>query len=173
MDFKKIGIAIKQERKKKKFTQQYLGERICKTESSIRKYEKGLVKIPLDVIEQIAAVLEISPFTLAGAEYFDEKFNSKKITGEVKSLEAIISYLKAIGYEVKMGKIGESESGSWEEDKDENENVIHKSWIQDEKFYEISLFKDGKSTTFTHNEFDELQKSINKTIEYQIWLKNK
>ena len=61
-----IGKKIKQYRKGK-MTQQELAEKIGKTESSIRKYEKGLVTIPLDVLEQIASSLGITAFDLMGA----------------------------------------------------------------------------------------------------------
>ena len=143
MDFKKIGIAIKQERKKKKFTQQYLGEKINKTESSIRKYEKGLVKIPLDVIEQLADVLEISPFTLAGAEYLDEKFNSKKISAGAKELEDFLLYLRSIGFSIK------------------------------ENSSELILTKNNKYVVFTIEEFVEFQKTILDYVEFQVSRKEK
>lgn len=47
IDYKKIGLKIKENRKKLKLTQKELGEKIGKTESSIQKYEKGLTQIPM------------------------------------------------------------------------------------------------------------------------------
>lgn len=67
-----IGKKIKQHRKGK-MTQQELAQKIGKTESSIRKYEKGLVTIPLDVLEKIASALEISPSVLMGSEQMNKK----------------------------------------------------------------------------------------------------
>ena len=43
----------------KKLTQQELGEKIDKTLSSIQKYEKGNVMIPIDVLSNIAKALNI------------------------------------------------------------------------------------------------------------------
>ena len=55
----KIGNDIKKWRKLKKLTQQELGEKIDKTLSSVQKYEKGNVMIPIDVLSNIAKALNI------------------------------------------------------------------------------------------------------------------
>lgn len=57
MDKITIGQNIKDARKQSGMTQQQLAEKIGKTESSIRKYEKGLVDTPLNVLKEIAEVL--------------------------------------------------------------------------------------------------------------------
>ncbi len=64
MDYKTIGENIKTYRKAKKLTQEDLANLINKSESSIRKYEKGLVEIPNTVIEYIAAALEVDTVDL-------------------------------------------------------------------------------------------------------------
>ena len=58
MNYKQVGANIKKLRKEAKLTQKQLGDQIKKTESSIQKYEKGLVEIPNSVIEKIAEILE-------------------------------------------------------------------------------------------------------------------
>jgi len=58
MDYKKIGKNIKRYRKGV-FTQEELAVEIGKSESSVRKYEKGLVEIPNSVLELIAQKLQI------------------------------------------------------------------------------------------------------------------
>lgn len=55
-----IGTRIRELRRKARLTQKELGEKIGRTESSIRKYEKGLVEIPLSVLKDIASVLSVS-----------------------------------------------------------------------------------------------------------------
>ena len=55
-----IGKKIKEARNKASITQQCLADKINKTESSIRKYEKGLVDIPLNVLNKIADALDVS-----------------------------------------------------------------------------------------------------------------
>lgn len=59
MDNKKIGKNISIYRKAKKITQKQLANLIDRAESSIQKYEKGEVEVPLSVIEKIASVLDI------------------------------------------------------------------------------------------------------------------
>lgn len=60
MDNKAVGLKIKEYRKKKKLTQKELAELINRTESSIRKYEKGLIEIPNSILEKIAEALEVN-----------------------------------------------------------------------------------------------------------------
>ena len=60
MDNKAVGLKIKEYRKKKKLTQKELAQLINRTESSIRKYEKGLIEIPNSILEKIAHVLEVN-----------------------------------------------------------------------------------------------------------------
>lgn len=78
IDYKKIGEKIKKARKEKKITQKQLAELIEKTESSIRKYEKGLIQIPGDVLEKIAKVLDISLFNLILDESIANLWNFKE-----------------------------------------------------------------------------------------------
>lgn len=66
-----IGKNIKQNRKKMNMTQVELGHAINKSESSIRKYEKGIIQIPLDVLYKIADILDTSIFDLIGSSNFE------------------------------------------------------------------------------------------------------
>lgn len=61
-----IGNRIKRARRKAKLTQKELAERIGKTESSVRKYEVGKTTIPIDVIAEIAYVLDVPALDLIG-----------------------------------------------------------------------------------------------------------
>lgn len=64
-----IGSRIKAAREAKKMTQEELGAACGTTKQSIFKYETGVVtNIPLDKLEKIANVLDISPATLMGWE---------------------------------------------------------------------------------------------------------
>lgn len=77
IDYKKLGFFIKEKRKELNLTQKELGEKIGKTESSIRKYEKGLINIPNDVLEKLANFLGVSFFRLISPEY------EKKIKNDI------------------------------------------------------------------------------------------
>ncbi len=90
----KIGMNIKKYRKGK-MTQQELADKIGKTESSIRKYEKGLVTIPLDVLNNIATSLEVKVADLMGiSDYLEE---AEQAIHEGNSFK---NYLGVLGYEV-------------------------------------------------------------------------
>ena len=75
MDNKTTGSKIKQARKRKGLTQKELAESINRTESSIRKYEKGLVEIPNSILEQIAVVLDVNVSDLMSWEDIPEIAN--------------------------------------------------------------------------------------------------
>lgn len=66
MDSKAIGANIRKARKEKSMTQKELGAAILRTESSIAKYEQGLVDIPNNVLSSIADALGVSFFDLLG-----------------------------------------------------------------------------------------------------------
>lgn len=66
MDKKEIGLRIKSLRNKNSMTQEELAKKIDKTESSIRKYEKGLVEIPLSVLQEIANTFNVNISHLIG-----------------------------------------------------------------------------------------------------------
>ena len=84
---------IKQARKKKKMKQKELADLIGYTESSISKYEQGLVDIPNTVIGLIARALEVSPVELLG-ESWESEFNPDgKLAEEVKTFESVKSLL--------------------------------------------------------------------------------
>lgn len=86
MNNKEIGEKIKYYRKQNNITQKELAKMIGKTESSIRKYEKGLVDIPIKTIEDIAVSLKISVSDLL---YISSQ-NDKKIYN-FNIVETIIS----------------------------------------------------------------------------------
>ena len=73
IDYKKIGLKIKKYRKKLNLTQVELGNMVRKTESSIWKYEKGIIKIPTDVLEELSNIFNISVFNLISTNKI--KFN--------------------------------------------------------------------------------------------------
>ena len=64
-----IGENIKSYRKKNKLTQKELADILGKTESSIRKYEKGEVTVPIDVLDDIARALHVSFYDLIKYNY--------------------------------------------------------------------------------------------------------
>lgn len=167
-----IGKKIKQYRKGK-MTQQELAAKIGKTESSIRKYEKGLVTIPLDVLEAIASTLGITAFDLMGAEYWDKKYPD--IAKESKEYEGFIDYLNALGYAVKdiyspsqipieeFEKAGKMDLVSKE---------CEKAGAVPAESHCLELTKDGKSFILEDDEFSDMLKDTKDMIALKLWQKS-
>ncbi|MBO5245106.1 MAG: helix-turn-helix transcriptional regulator [Selenomonadales bacterium] len=166
-----IGKKIKLYRKGK-MTQQELADRIGKTESSIRKYEKGLVTIPLDVLEQIASVLGVSAFDLMGAEYWDKKYPD--IAKKCKEYEGFIDYLHALGYATKDISIPTTIPVE-EFTKDNKLDLLSPELIEagsvPAEYYSIELTKDGKSIILEEDEFDALLQDTKDLIALKLWQK--
>lgn len=78
------GELIKRYRIQNKLTQQELAHKIGKTESSIRKYEKGLVEVPYSVLTLIGKYLNVDPIQLI-IKYDENKvfrFNTEPVSDE-------------------------------------------------------------------------------------------
>lgn len=155
-----IGKKIKLFRKGK-MTQKELAQKIDKTESSIRKYEKGLVTIPLNVLEEIASALNVNCVDLMGFEYWDLK-DPNQIRGIKEQLE-FDSYLRSIGFAVKDEVI----EWHWE---DANETDPAKQVKVADKV-EYTLTKNGNSVTFTEEEFEKLSFIAREAVEGQFYTK--
>lgn len=67
-DAEVIGKNIRKYRKNNKLTQSELAKKIGRTESSIRKYEKGIVKIPMSLLEKIAEAFDVKLSNLCEKE---------------------------------------------------------------------------------------------------------
>ena len=87
MNKREIGMNIKKARKNKGLKQKELAHLIGFSESSISKYEQGLITIPPGVLEKIAKVLGVP---LAEICNWDEEFNPNGILAkEVRIIEEI------------------------------------------------------------------------------------
>jgi len=69
-----VGQRIKQRRKELKVSADTLGEALGKDRSTIYRYEKGdIEKLPLDILEPIAKVLQTTPQYLMGWQETQKK----------------------------------------------------------------------------------------------------
>lgn len=81
-----IGERIKASREKRNITQEKLGSLCGTTKQTIFKYENGIItNIPLDRLERIAKVLNVSAAYLMGWEY-DEKETSEEMLALMEQL---------------------------------------------------------------------------------------
>lgn len=98
MNWHDVGMNIKQARKKKHLKQKDLANLIGFSESSISKYEQGLIQIPNTVIERIAKVLEVPLCELLP---WDEDYNSdNKLANETRVFDTVKSLFGADVVEV-------------------------------------------------------------------------
>jgi len=159
MDYKIIGANIRKYRKQNKLTQTELGKLIGKTESSIRKYERGYVIIPLDVLDKIANVLNVPTYQIID------------ISKKVNSLEIIEKFLESIGYTYQI--IYDVEKWHYEDVYDDSNKLIGKSQVADEETYSVKLTKNGVCTTYSKEEFEQFKIDIEQSIDYLVWKKER
>jgi len=142
-----IGERIKSARKAKGLTQPAFADLLGKTTRIVQSYEYGDVLPSLDVIEKISEVLDIAIWQLLGEHW---KKKNPKIVQDVPELEALVDYLHSIGYISKCIQ------------KDKNKNK-----------FSIELIKDGKTTTYTNDEFTTFEREIKESVEFKLWQKQK
>ncbi len=149
---------LKRIRKAKKISQQELAELSGLSFSMVSKLESGEQSNPtLETIEKISFALGVKPSDLIdmGKEY--EKW------------ECFIKYLESIGYTVEI----EPEVLEWHyEDVVENGEVIGKAQVADKETYTAKIIKDKITVTFTESEFEEFIKTIEKSVEFEIYKAN-
>lgn len=153
-----VGEKMKQYRKEMKLTQKQLGELAGSSEAMIRQYELGLRNPKIESIEKIATALGVNSFDLIGYD----------ISKDLRDFEAIEKYLQSIGYIVKVEKADQSGSGYYEDHKDDEGNIIGRSFIADEEFISVRIVKDGLEVEFSKAEFEVFQRELKNFASYQI-----
>lgn len=146
-----IGNRIKEERTKKGWTQNELGNRIGCSGVAIMRYEKDFSdkdhrEPSLEKIEAMAEAFGITPFELLGFSYFDMKFLN--VGKEVQEYEAFEKYLVSLGYSIKINP--ESTDG---------EQVL----------VLISKGKGTKAVTLTAEAMNLFQAEIKKAVEFALF----
>ena len=96
-----IGENIKRARKEQGLTQRELGEKIGKKYSTVQKYENGIIEPPISVIRDIAAALEVDPYSIASfdaaTKMLEERINAREAAQ--KRLDAACKKLTSEGLE--------------------------------------------------------------------------
>ena len=163
---------LKRIRKAKKISQQELAELSGLSFSMVSKLESGEQSNPtLETIEKISFALGVKPSDLIGmGKYFDMKYNSDgKLAKENEKWDCFIKYLESIGYTVEI----EPEVLEWHyEDVIENGKLIGKTQIADKETYTVKIIKDKIAVAYTESEFEEFRKTIEKSVEFEIYKAN-
>lgn len=156
------GKRIKEARLLNNMTQQQLASKIGKTESSIRKYEKGIVNIPLGVLEDIAQIFNMpSEKLLYGSEEIKHKEQEiARIDTLLRPLNitvGVTELLSAIGYTVT------SPTNPYKRIAPSPEELLKKTFIDSPEFH----------IEMDHEDYTKLQQDIVSYVHYLIYKYNK
>lgn len=161
-EFIKIGTKIKECRLAKGIKQKDMADRLKIPASTYANYENDHREPPVEIIQEIASILEVSVISLMDLE---------KQEKESRDCINFIKYLESSGYVIKPEKIGESKEGYWEEPKEGNVVIGKRIWIPNEEYYDVTLIKDEKSVIFTDNEFKQLQLATKDVVDTRFYKK--
>ncbi|MEY8390415.1 XRE family transcriptional regulator [Lachnospiraceae bacterium] len=167
-----IGENIRKIRKEKGLTQKQLGERLNMTQSAIGQFENDKTSPKIETINRIASALGVSPYEMLGEEYAYMKYpDLKEMDIENK---AFVKYLNSLGYVVN--DISKPVTVKKADIIDQIPEYA-KEWHTEQDFIEmeecyVELIKDGKKTTLTDTEYEQLQKETKESIEFRLWQRN-
>ena len=86
-----IGRNIKRIRKEKKISQEELKQKTGIAVETISRWENDKFKPNIKQIERIATALEVTPFDIMGADYWDSTMNVQQIASEAAVLDSVSS----------------------------------------------------------------------------------
>jgi transcriptional regulator with XRE-family HTH domain len=162
-----VNERIKILRKKLGMTQEEFGNRIGLSKSGISNIEKGTRGISERHIKLICTMFNTNESWLRTGED-----SIKQLSKEISNIEEIKEYLQSIGYLVKVEKTGQSESGHYEDHKDDEGTIIGRSFIPDEESFSVLIIKDTLEVEFTKEEFEDFQETVQKSIEFELFKQN-
>ena len=163
-----IGKKIKKWRKLKDITQSELGAKINKTLSSVQKYEKGDVTIPIDVLNNIAIALNIGIDKLISQK---GAYSNKIDDFNEYQYDAFIKLFLSLGYTIEeipiyLGKNSEGyPDDNWEtalilkRDKkilQLNLDDVNILFDDIEKYIDFSIYKKENSQEFKNENIEDI-----------------
>lgn len=161
---------MKEIRKRLNLSQEEFGNRIGLSKSGISNIEKGTRNVTSKHIKLICTIFDVNESWLTTG--IDNSEYLKAAEKEILHFNSFITYLNSLGYTVDVEKTGESESGHYEEQTDDNGTVIGKTWLADEDYYSIFINDGKKKQTFTSEEFQELQDNVEQLISFEMFKHN-
>lgn len=170
--YEEIGYRIKECRKEKKITQSQLGDKIGKSEQTIRKYEQGTIAVPLDVIAEIADVLETTKYDLL------RDFLEDPVKANMSNVEKFEAFFSIFGgsYKPKLYK-QENKNGNkslfWE--LKSGDDVVFVTFTEVFDTYEMitNFYPTLLETTLrqrSYIEFENFQRSLEKIVNRETRL---
>ena len=89
---RQIGAKIRYFRRERDYTITQLGKMVCKSKSTISKYETGEISIDIPTLYDIAAALQVSPLALLPSEDVQTRAASGPIQGADEPMEKFYVY---------------------------------------------------------------------------------
>lgn len=154
-DYIQIGNRIKELRQYKGIKQKEMAAKLGIPISTYANYENNHREPTSNILDSIAEILETTVSDLIGFE----------------TLNAFVAYLESIGYKVKVEHDEVIESH--EEEMIKNGKINGHDKVIDKATYLYHISKDGIKATFTEVEFEKFKDEIKKSVEVQIYFKNK
>ncbi len=142
-----VGEKIRKYRQERELTQKALGKLCGMQEANVRKYELGKANPKQETLLKIARALGVHLRDLVDSSIWEEY--DREHPAQVESVvrfEAVLLYLRKMGFEGKVEQSGETE-------------------------FEVTLSKDGHTATFTDKEFDDLLLGAKESIEGRFYRK--
>lgn len=147
-----IGQNIKLVRLQANLKQRELAEKLGVSEAMICQWETGKRIPKKETIKKIADGLGVHPSELIGPEWFDMELGMEKLEElreGVAQLHSFEQYLKSLGYSISYEGPADTE------------------------YPDVVLIKGKEKTTFTGDQFQQFEKAIADSVEYQIWQQRK
>lgn len=165
-----INERVKEVRKSLHLSQEEFGNRIGLSKSGISNIENGTRNVNPKHIKLICTIFDVNENWLTTG--IDNSEYLKNVEKNYSAFNSFITYLNSLGYSVAVEKTGESESGHYEEQTDDNGSVIGKTWLADEDYYSIFVNDGKKKQVFTSEEFQELQSNVEQLISFEMFKRN-
>lgn len=160
---------ISKRRKELNLTLEDVGKIVGVGKSTVRKWETGDIEnMKRDKIALLAKALQVSPLDVMNLDENSKLNEQTSKEKEIKEFFTFEDYLKSLGYEVNVTPI-KSRAKFLVEAKDNEGNVIGKSWLPSKETAEYTLIKNDIVSTFTQDEFNKLQISNAQMLDAEIY----
>lgn len=156
---------IKERRKELNLSADDVAKALNVSRATIYRYESSdIEKLPITVIEPLSKILRIPPGQLMGWETFERDIQKDQIFD---------NFLKSIEYKITVEKDGQSESGYYEDNKDDEGNIVgNPTLIPDKEYFSVVISKDNLTVKFTDEDFKIFKDTIEKSIEFELFKQN-
>ncbi len=173
MKYEVLANNIKKYRKKMNLTQKELGNKILKSEITIRKYESGFVNIPPATLFDLSFALDVPAKILLGDDMI--KYTHENTTSIMDISKATTNKLLQVTEEYKMN--GESWKNKVIDIETKPSHLLDSilKFLENNEEYYSSIFvdildkKDNDLPCFTNKQINDIIKKVTELVKYEIY----